>query len=311
MRMLDFTSVPSERSFDLPPPPVRAGAEITWKHLNLIEHRRERFGALGAQLFVCESNEINEVEIFAYSHSLLMRCEGAASRCEIEWPDEGGRKLPEFRRGSILFTPACGVTRVRKRDHGRFCSLGIEIPPAALEQLDDDGALARVSLTPQAGPGDPELCRVVGAMYDEMNAPGPVGPLYQETLALQLLVLLVRHAATLTLVPTKGGLAGWQLRRAIELLEADLARAPSLHQLADEVGLSPSHFCTAFRQSTGLPPHKYLLHSRVAQAKQLMADRRRNLTEIALKSGFASSSQFATTFRRIEGITPTAYRRGL
>src|SRR5262249_26290988 len=161
--------------------------------------------------------------------------------------------------GSILFTPACSVTRVRKRDHGRFCSVGVDIPPSALERLDDNGAVARLSFRPQAGPGEAELCRVLGAMYEEINAPGPARPLYRETLGLQLLVLLVRHARSLVLAPPKGGLAGWQLRRAVELMEADLARGPSLHRLADEVGLSASHFCTAFRQSTGLPPHKYLL----------------------------------------------------
>ena len=308
--MLDLAPLASLQSFR-PLPLVWAGAEIKAKHLSLLDRRREQFGELCAELFSCESNEVNEIEVFAHTHSLLMRCGGVASRCEIEWPDEGGKKLREFRRGSILFTPACGATRVRKRDHGRFWSLGLQIPPAALERLDEDGAAARLSMAPQAGPGDPGLCRVIAAMYEEMVAPGPAGRLYKETLGLQVLIQLVRHAANLVLAPPKGGLAGWQLRLAIDLMEADLTRGPSLHQLADEVGLSPSHFCTAFRQSTGLPPHKYLLRLRVAQAKQLIADRKLSLTEIALASGFASSSQFATTFRRLEGITPTAYRRGL
>jgi len=308
--MLDFASHHSKRSF-APPSSIGAGAEITGKHLRLLDRRREQFGELSAELFACEANEVNEVEVSAYTHNLLMRCEGVASRCEIEWPDEGRKKLPEFRRGSILFTPACGVTRVRKRDRGRFCSLAVQIPPSALERVDDDSGLARLILQPQAGTGDAELCRVIGAMYEEMNAPGPAGPLYKETLGVQLLVQLVRHAANLVLTTRKGGLAGWQLRRAIEALEADLGRPPSLHQLAGQVGLSPSHFCTAFRQSAGLPPHQFLLRSRVARAKRLMADRRLSLTEVALQSGFAGPCQFATTFRRLEGMTPTAYRRGL
>src|SRR5262249_1846472 len=166
-----------------------------------------------------------EVEVSAYAHSLLMRCNGVASRCEIEWPGEGRKKLPEYRRGSLLFTPARGVTRVRKRDHGQFCSLAVQIPPSALERLYDDGALAHLSLRPQAGTGDAELCRVIGAMYGEMNAPGPAGSLYKDTLGAQLLVQLVRHAANLVLGSPKGGLAGWQLRRVMAFLEADISRA--------------------------------------------------------------------------------------
>jgi AraC-like DNA-binding protein len=42
-----------------------------------------------------------------------------------------------------------------------------------------------------------------------------------------------------------------------------------------------------------------------------MKDARLSLTEVALNCGFGSSSQFATTFRRIDGRTPSAYRRTL
>jgi AraC-like DNA-binding protein len=70
---------------------------------------------------------------------------------------------------------------------------------------------------------------------------------------------------------------------------------------AAEIGLSPTHFCTAFKQSTGHSPHRYLLNRKVVRAKQPMAE----LTEIALISGFKSSGQFATTFRRIDGPTPS------
>jgi AraC family transcriptional regulator len=108
-----------------------------------------------------------------------------------------------------------------------------------------------------------------------------------------------------------GGLPAWSLRRALEMLEADLTQAPSVRELAAAVDLSPTHFCTAFKQSTGCSPHRYLVIRRIARAKELMEDRRLSLTEIALSSGFSSSSQFATTFRRIEGATPTAYRRSL
>jgi len=295
-----------------PPPPFCAGAEMTWRHPHILTHRSERFGELCAELFACEANDVHELEVSASTHSLIMRCDGVASRWEVEWPDEGRRiNLAELRRGSILFTPAFSTVRSRKRDHGRFSSLVVQIPAPALERLDGGGAAAQLNFVPQAGSGDAELCRVLTAMYEEMEAAGPAGLLYKETLGVQLLVQLLRRAANLVLAPTKGGLAGWQLRRTVELIEADLAHAPSLNRLADEVGLSPSHFCTAFRQSTGLPPHKYLLRRRIIRAKYLMVDRKLSLTEIALNSGFASSSQFATTFRRIEGMTPTAYRRAL
>jgi AraC family transcriptional regulator len=126
-----------------------------------------------------------------------------------------------------------------------------------------------------------------------------------------LLIQLVRCTSRLTAAPAKGGLSGWRLRRATEMLEGDLMRTPSIQELATAVELSPAHFCTAFRQSTSYSPHRYLLMRKIDRAKALMLDRRLSLTEIALSSGFGSSSQFATAFRRIDGATPSAYRRSL
>jgi AraC family transcriptional regulator len=202
--------------------------------------------------------------------------------------------------------------RVTKKDVGNYRYISAYIPPSALTQLNDD-ALDTTALTlpPQAGTAHAGLSHVMLSMEQEIDDPGPAGALYKETLGLQLLIQLVRSTCNLILPSAKGGLSGWRLRRATELLEADLTQTPSIKRLATEVGLSPAHFCTAFKQSTGHSPHRYLLLCKIAQAKRLMADARLNLTEIALSSGFGSSSQFATTFRRINGRTPSDYRRGL
>jgi regulatory helix-turn-helix AraC family protein len=55
---------------------------------------------------------------------------------------------------------------------------------------------------------------------------------------------------------TRGGLAPWQLRRATELMNARLDGRLPLTRLAGECGLSVRHFARAFRQSTGMPPHR-------------------------------------------------------
>ena len=64
----------------------------------------------------------------------------------------------------------------------------------------------------------------------------------------------------------KGGLAPWQERRAKEMLVADLAGATPLAEMATACGLSPGHFARAFRRSTGLAPHAWLLKARVEHA---------------------------------------------
>jgi AraC family transcriptional regulator len=287
--------------------------KITRRHSEELARCSQDFGGLRAEVFSCRAQGMNELEVLADAHSVFLRCEGTASRFEVTWWDQKDhQKLSEFKPGWVVFSPASSSVRMIKKDHGDYRYISVYVLPSALDQLNDDELDARcLALPPQAGPCHADLCRVVLAMKDEMDKPGPVGNLYRTTLAVQLLIQLVRSTCHLTLPPAKGGLPAWRLRRVIEMLEADLTASPSISQLASIAGLSPAHFCTAFKQSTGYSPHRYLLIRRVAYAKELMADRRLSLTEVALTCGFGSSSHLATTFLRIDGVTPSAYRRSL
>ena len=82
-----------------------------------------------------------------------------------------------------------------------------------------------------------------------------------------------------------------------------------LQELAQACRLSVSYFARAFRISTGLPPHRWLLHRRVERAKDLLAGTGLSLSEIALSCGFADQSHFTRIFCQMVGATPAAWRR--
>lgn len=107
----------------------------------------------------------------------------------------------------------------------------------------------------------------------------------------------------------RGGLAGWQRQRAMELLDASLDGDLSMGQLAVECGLSTRHFARAFRQSMGMPPHRYLLKRRIERAKHLLERGALSLPEIALACGFADQSHFTRVFHASAGIPPGQWRR--
>ncbi len=162
---------------------------------------------------------------------------------------------------------------------------------------------------------DNDVRHTLYAIRNEIDRPGPLDALYRAGLTALLTLQLARVASDLAdLMPRpaeRGGMPGRRLRRALDLLEADLESPPTLEILARQVGLSPSHFCHAFKKSMGVPPHQYVIQRRVGKAKALMADRRLNLTEIAMQCGFNGSSQFSTVFRRATGMSPSAYRHRL
>ena len=106
-----------------------------------------------------------------------------------------------------------------------------------------------------------------------------------------------------------GTLAGWQERRAKAMLAENINGNISLAHLAQECRLSVRHFTRAFRASTGVSAHTWLLRLRIEKAKTLLLSSRRALAEIALECGFADQSHMTRVFRRSIGLSPGVWRR--
>jgi AraC family transcriptional regulator len=109
----------------------------------------------------------------------------------------------------------------------------------------------------------------------------------------------------------RGGLAVWQQRAVTGYIEEHVAEPISLATLAALARLSSYYFCRAFRQSFGMPPHRYHITQRIERAKALLGDPQRSVTDIGLALGFSETSSFSAAFRQTTGITPTQYRRSL
>jgi AraC family transcriptional regulator len=101
-----------------------------------------------------------------------------------------------------------------------------------------------------------------------------------------------------------GGLVPWQRRRVVELVNAGLHQQLRLSTLAEECRLSMSHFSRSFKQSFGVPPHRYVIHCRVEFAKSLLTSSSMPLAEIALRSGFSDQAAFSRTFGALVGTSP-------
>ena len=111
--------------------------------------------------------------------------------------------------------------------------------------------------------------------------------------------------------PVRGGLAGWQQRIVTSYIEEHLSEQIPLATLARLVRLSPYYFCRAFKQSLGMPPHRYHNSRRIEQAKTLLAKPELSVTNIGLTVGFSETSSFTAAFRKATGQTPTGYQRSL
>jgi AraC family transcriptional regulator len=93
------------------------------------------------------------------------------------------------------------------------------------------------------------------------------------------------------------------------MMRSHLDEAVPLAELARACKLSPSHFARAFRQTTGQPPHRWLMEQRIEKAKQLLVDTPLSLAQIAQRCGFADQSHFTRVFAQLVQSSPGQWRR--
>jgi AraC-like DNA-binding protein len=187
------------------------------------------------------------------------------------------------------------------------------LPVATLDQLAYDRGMRRVGglRTTAMGIPDPVLHGLALSMRAAVQEPGAASTLFVDSIALAFHA----HVAHAYGDGSQGGslagtgLAPWQLRRALDFIEAHLEGDPSVADVARECHLSASHFNRAFRQAVGVPPHRWLTQRRIERAKDLLRGGDLDLAEIALACGFVDQSHLTRTFTRYEGQGPGKWRR--
>ena len=99
-----------------------------------------------------------------------------------------------------------------------------------------------------------------------------------------------------------------RINRALDYILEDPARPLNLETLARVACFSPYHFHRIFRGATGETLHQFVKRIRLERALYLIAHGEPGtLTEVALRCGFASSSDFSRSFRRRYGVPPSAF----
>jgi AraC-like DNA-binding protein len=98
------------------------------------------------------------------------------------------------------------------------------------------------------------------------------------------------------------------LLRARDLADARYFEPLTVADLASAAGMSPAHFSREFRRTFGEAPHQYLLTRRLERAAALLRNTDRTVTEICFDIGLTSVGSFITSFRRVYGLAPLAYR---
>lgn len=194
-----------------------------------------------------------------------------------------------------------------------FDSLGLCIPRAALDAFTDDAAMSRIGsleMPDMWEASDPTIASLSVPLTDLLADKEPGNRLLCDHLVLALLshVTVTYGGAAHKSLSHSGGLAAWQERRAMEMLDGS-GSALSLADVARECRISLAHFSRAFRATTGVTPHGWLQRQRVERSKAMLLNSYAPLAEIAIVAGFADQSHFTKAFANVVGSTPGAWRR--
>lgn len=187
------------------------------------------------------------------------------------------------------------------------CHMHIDLSFLTRVAFEDCRAGAATGLPPRVDASDMIMSAIAQAIMDEpANSPR----LMWDTMATALALRLFRIEQNAIVMPqARGGLAARTTKLVIDYIEDHLNEDVSLVELAELAGLSQFHLCRAFKQATGLPPHRYQIKLRVERAKELLEASSLPISEIALAVGYDDQGQLARLFRKEVGTTPSQYRR--
>jgi AraC family transcriptional regulator len=245
-----------------------------------------------------------ELQFQGSVHLLAMYNEGARRDGETSIDGFASSKIRNVAK-KLTFVPAgCGYREwLETAASTRLTFLYLD--PTVLRNGGGDDYTARIHFE------DPGIWETAAKLKSTIENGRAKRTLYLSALSSVLAIELSRcddNAARDTAL-NRGGLACWQKRAVVGYIEEHLGEQICLGTLAQLACLSQHHFCRAFKQSFGVPPHHYHVQRRIEQAKLLLADRSISITDIGFTLGYSQTSSFSVAFRKNTGWTPSEYRR--
>ncbi|WP_412065975.1 helix-turn-helix domain-containing protein [Rhizobium sp. SYY.PMSO] len=248
-----------------------------------------------------------ETNLIADNHAILLNMQGVAKEGE-DYLD--GRKVTFKQRqpGSLSFIPADHSWSGWDDGDTTASYLLITVGKKFIrDHFDDVPGTDFDQLKPTLGFEDSQIQYAARSIRSELGERDPLSHMTVESHARTIFLRLLRLSGQEPIY-LKGGLSSAVLKRLIDKIDANLDGSLTLAELAQEAGLSEYYFSKAFRQSTGSPPHAYIVRRRVERASEMLRYSEHSITEIAYACGFSSPSHLAAAFRRVMGTTPKQHR---
>jgi AraC family transcriptional regulator len=287
-----------------------SGEALTVTPAEVVARRAMDWEGIGVEIVQCVTHDKVELKCCAPCHLLVAYQEGFREEGET-LIDDASRSTLRTLAGKLTFVPAGHAYREWQRPRIRSRLICFYFKPDKMTDCSELGNMAK-TFAPRILFENNTMwdaaVKLAAAMED-----GAEAERYCEALAIIVAhELLSIHGCCGCRGPSvRGGLAAWQKRIVAAYIQEHLAEQVPIAELAALVDLSCYHFCRAFKQSFGAPPHRYHINRRIERAKTMLANTGLSITEMAIALGFSETSSFSTAFRQATGTAPTEFRRAL
>ena len=206
--------------------------------------------------------------------------------------------------GHIMFVPP-GRHICSGSGEGQYRALICLLDRDMIEGLLDSPAnWNRIRLAQGLSLNCPEIEWILMKIYRELREGGFAAQLMVERLAGALAIAVARRFELDLGEPRHtGGLAPHRLKLIHERLAAELP-PPNLAELAELCGMSVRHLSRTLKAETGMTAAKYMEQAVMERARRLLTERRLSVAEVAMNTGFSSTSTFSLAFKRVMGVRP-------
>jgi AraC family transcriptional regulator len=229
--------------------------------------------------------------------------------CTMESHRGGHWQTASHRVGNVAMRSPGRTSTIRWRSHEPHQTLHLYLPAAVItRQLAELSrrTVAVADLPNMLSCRDPMIQSTLLTLRDAMVRGLP--DLYAETAAELLAAHLLLNHCDVRPLP-RLGFEDRRLHRVDTFMREHLGEPVSLAELAQVAGLSRFHFLRLYKRTYGETPLKRLTRMRMDEAKRRLLKSNQPITEIASQCGYENPANFASAFRRLEGVSPREYRQ--
>jgi AraC family transcriptional regulator len=268
---------------------------------HIVSREQLEIGSLGITSATERIDNLVDWTISEKNHTIVVHLGGELQRFECEF-SSGLMGAMSPRVGDIWMIPS-GSRYAALAQGDRATFIELSVPPMLLND---------VELVAQAAHRDEYLsassARLAQLIADRSDDLANMAA-HAVTDAMKM-HMLIRYGRR-EIVVERRRLSDSERALLAEAIRCQLESRHSLDSLARLVNMDVRRFTSAFQDAFGVTPWQYVKRVRLEEAARMLRETRESVTEIALMTGFATPSHFATAFLKRFGVPPSRWRNNI